>query len=185
VSTPRALVLLAEGAEEMEVAIPVDVLRRANFDVTLAGIAGADPVRGSRGMVLTPDAALADVRGTFDVVILPGGGGGAERLARSREVGTLLKNHEAEGRWVAAICAAPIAFHHHGVFSGYTMTSYPSVRDVVGSWGRWVDAAVQVDRKLITSQGPGTAFEFALRIVRELGGVSLEQATRAPLRLPA
>lgn len=183
--SPRALVLLAEGAEEMEVAIVVDVLRRAHVDVTLAGLDGQAPITASRGMILTPDASLAAARGPFDVVVLPGGAGGAERLSRAREVGTLLKEQEAAGRFVAAICAAPIAFHHHGVFSGYTMTSYPSVRDTVGAWGRWVDAVVHVDRKLISSQGPGTAFEFALRIVRELLGPSAEHATRAPLRLQA
>ncbi|MCA9601745.1 MAG: DJ-1/PfpI family protein [Myxococcales bacterium] len=179
----HALVFLAEGAEEMEVTITVDVLRRAGIEVTLAGADGVGSVVASRGITLTPDAALDAVTGPFDIVVLPGGARGAERLSRVPAVGTWLKRHEAEGKWVGAICAAPIAFHHHGVFSGYTVTSYPSVKDVVGAWGSWVDRRVVVDRKLITSQGPGTAFEFALRIVRELLGAGAERDTRGPLLL--
>ncbi|MCB9636532.1 MAG: DJ-1/PfpI family protein, partial [Sandaracinus sp.] len=95
---PTALVLLAEGAEEMEVVILVDVLRRGGIEVTLAGLDGPEPVRCSRGVLLTPDVGLADAPADPDVLVLPGGAGGAERLAASEEVGTRLRARQETGR---------------------------------------------------------------------------------------
>ena len=91
---PKALVLLAQGAEEMEAVISIDVLRRGGIDVTVAGLDGTGPVRCSRGVVITPDVALDDVEGEFDVLVLPGGAEGAQRLAQSDQVGELLREQE-------------------------------------------------------------------------------------------
>ena len=107
--TPKALVLLAPGSEEMEAVISIDVLRRGGIEVTVAGVDGATPIRCSRGVVITPDVSLDDVEGEFDVLVLPGGGEEAQRLAQSDRVGELLRAQELKGLWVAAICAAPIA----------------------------------------------------------------------------
>ena len=102
-----ALVILAAGAEEMEVSIIVDVLRRGAVKVTLAGLGGGGAVICSRGLRLVPDVALGDVAGNFDVVVLPGGAQGAENLASSPLVGRHLKNQWQRGGLVAASCAAP------------------------------------------------------------------------------
>jgi protein DJ-1 len=183
---PRALVILAEGAEEMEATIAVDVLRRAEIEVVLAGLDGADPVRCSRGMRVVPDTSLAEVGGAdFDVIVLPGGKGGAERLAGSAAVGDLLRAQVAAGRTVAAICAAPIALRTHGVFEGSRMTCHPSVNEVVGGHGRLTAGAVVADGQLITSQGPGTAFLFALSIVERLKGPDVAEKVRGPMMLPS
>jgi len=80
---PSALVFLAPGAEEMEAVISIDVLRRGGIDVTVAGVSGPDPVRCSRGVVITPDVALDDVDGEYDVLVLPGGAQGAQKLAEN------------------------------------------------------------------------------------------------------
>lgn len=182
----RALVILAEGAEEMEATIAVDVLRRAEIDVVLAGLDGADSVRCSRGMRILPDTSLAEVDGSsFDVIVLPGGKGGAERLAGSAAVGNLLRAQKAAGRTVAAICAGPIALRTHGVFEGSRMTCHPSVNEVVGGHGRLTAGAVVTDGQLITSQGPGTAFEFALAIVERLRGADVAEKVRSPMMLPS
>lgn len=181
--TPRALVILAEGAEEMEATITVDVLRRAEVEVVLAGLDGLDPVRCSRGLRIVPDTSLAGVSGEFDVVVLPGGKGGADRLAGSAAVGELLQTQVAEGRTVAAICAAPIALAAHGVFKGSEMTCHPSVKDVVGAHGRLIEGAVVHDGQLVTSQGPGTAFAFALALVERLVGPEAAQKVRGPMML--
>lgn len=182
----RALVILAEGAEEMEATIAVDVLRRAEIDVVLAGLDGADSVRCSRGMRILPDTSLAEVDGSsFDVIVLPGGKGGAERLAGSAAVGNLLRAQKAAGRTVAAICAGPIALRTHGVFEGSRMTCHPSVNEVVGGHGRLTAGAVVTDGQLITSQGPGTAFEFALAIVERLRGADVAEKVRCPMMLPS
>lgn len=187
-STPddqkRALVILAEGAEEMEATIVVDVLRRAEIDVVLAGLDGAEPVRCSRKVRIVPDAALAEAGGEFDVIVLPGGKGGADRLAASGAVGELLRAQKASGRLVAAICAAPIALKAHGVFAGSRMTCHPSVSEVVSQHGRLAEDPVVEDGQLLTSRGPGTALPFALAIVERLRGAQVASKVKQPLMLP-
>jgi protein DJ-1 len=76
----RALVLLAEGAEEMETVITVDVLRRGGIEVFLAGIAGSQAVKCSRGVIIQPDVGIADVKPLYDAIIMPGGALGAKNL---------------------------------------------------------------------------------------------------------
>lgn len=169
----------------MEVTIAVDVLRRAEVDVVLAGLDGAEPVRCSRGLRVLPDAALSEARGTFDVIVLPGGKGGADRIAGSAAVGDLLRAQAAAGRLVAAICAAPIALRAHGVFAGSRMTCHPSVNDVVAAHGRLVESPVVTDGQLLTSQGPGTAFLFALALVERLRGAETAAKVRGPMMLPS
>lgn len=180
---PRALVLLAAGAEEMEVAIVVDVLRRAQIEVVVAGLEGTDPVRCSRQLVIKPDVALSQVTGACAALVLPGGAAGAKQLAQSSAVGQLLKEYEQSNRIVAAICAAPTALQAHGVFAGRRMTSYPSFHAALAAHGQVEDARVVEDGNLITSQGPGTAFEFALAIVEHLMGMEQAMLVRGPLLL--
>jgi len=181
---PSALVILTKGSEEMEAVISIDVLRRGGIRVLVAGVDGAEPIRCSRGVMVTPDAALEDVSGTFDVLVLPGGAEGAQRFAASKRVGELLRAQEESGRWVAAICAAPIALKAHGVFRGRQLTSHPSVRDVLDDWGNYSDHPVVADGNLITSRGPGTAFPFALRIVGTLTNAERMVEVRAPMMFP-
>lgn len=183
--TPRALVILAEGAEEMETTIIVDVLRRAEVEVVLAGLDGPGPVRCSRGVRLVPDVDLSAVTGDFDVVVLPGGKGGADRLAGAPAVGERLHAQAQAGRLVAAICAAPIALASHGLFQGRRMTCHPSVNDVVSAHGALVARPVVEDGQLVTSQGPGTAMAFALALVARLRGEEIAAKVRAPMMLPA
>ncbi|KAK7093912.1 Parkinson disease protein 7 homolog [Littorina saxatilis] len=174
---PSALVFLAEGAEEMETVISVDVLRRGGVDVTLAGVGHKGPIKCSRDVSIVPDAAVEDAlkKGPYDVLVLPGGGGGAKILAESSVVGKALEEQEKRGGFVAAVCAAPTALMAHGIGKGKRVTSYPSFADKMkeGGYTYSEDRVVQ-DGKLITSRGPGTCFEFALKIVENL--VSKEKA---------
>ncbi|XP_077509543.1 Parkinson disease protein 7 homolog [Amblyomma americanum] len=167
----KALLILAEGAEEMEAVISADVLRRAGVDVTIAGLGGASPVKCSRNVVVMPDKSLEEAasQAPYDVIVLPGGLKGAESLAASPAVGKLLKEQEQSGRLVAAICAAPIALKSHGIGQGKHVTSHPSKKDEISSGGyKYSEDRVVVDGHLITSRGPGTTFEFALAIVEKL-----------------
>ncbi len=183
----RALVVLAEGAEEMEVTIIVDVLRRASVDVVLAGLDGDAKVFCSRRVVIQPDVSLARAGADHDALILPGGAGGARRLGDSQQVGDLLRSFSLTQRLVGAICAAPTALVKHGVFVGRKMTCHPSVRDIV-----WMHAemsrsgpteAVVEDRNLITGSGPGTSFKFALAIASRLVGAERVRGVTPPLML--
>lgn len=181
---PRALVLLAAGAEEMETTIAVDVLRRGGLEVILAGVAGAEPVVCSRDVRLVPDAALDQLDRTgWDLVVLPGGGPGSELLAESHGVQDLLRHQETSGGLIAAICAAPIALVAAGVCAGRAMTSHPSVRERIAGHGVYREDPVVEDGTLITSRGPGTAFAFALALVARTMGAERAEAVRAPMML--
>ncbi|XP_059615975.1 protein dj-1beta-like [Phlebotomus argentipes] len=180
-----ALVILAPGAEEMEFVIAADVLRRAEVKVTVAGLGSAGPIKCSRDVVAVPDVSLADVAGQeFDAVVLPGGLGGAKALSESAEVGKVLKRHEESNKLIAAICAGPTALVAHKIGVGKSITSYPSVKDKVTEDYKYVDDKTCVqDGQLITSRGPGTAFEWALKIAENLAGPEKTQAVKKGMLL--
>lgn len=185
VNDKTALVMLAAGAEEMELSIIVDVLRRSGVKVTVAGLAGGGPVTCSRGLRVVPDVALGDVAGSFDAVVLPGGAQGAENLAGSPLVGRHLKSQWQRGRLLAAICAAPLALQRHEIGLGQTITCHPSVSAALSGSYALSDERVVESGSLVTSQGPGTSFEFALALVRRLRGPEIEAQILGPLILPA
>lgn len=167
----------------MEVTIAVDVLRRAEVEVVLAGVSGTDVVTCSRGVRLVPDCALSGVKGSFDVIVLPGGAQGARELAACSRVGELLRGQYAEGRLIAAICAAPTALLAHRIAVGSKITCHPAVRDALRADYQLSDERVVHDPPLLTSQGPGTSFEFALSLVRLLQGSERAVATAQPMLL--
>ncbi|XP_016137948.1 protein deglycase DJ-1zDJ-1 [Sinocyclocheilus grahami] len=170
----RALVILAKGAEEMETVIPVDVMRRAGIAVTVAGLAGKEPVQCSRDVMICPDSSLEDARkqGPYDVVLLPGGLLGAQNLSEVR----LCFNYPDAG---------PTALLAHGIAYGSTVTTHPGAKDkmMAGDHYKYSEARVQKDGNVITSRGPGTSFEFALTIVEELMGAEVAAQVKAPLIL--
>nr|ACO10402.1 DJ-1 [Caligus rogercresseyi] len=176
-SSKRALVLLAEGAEEIETSIIVDVLRRADVSTVLGGL-GSDtsPVNCSRDMKFVPDKALKDITNeSFDAIVLPGGLKGSQNLAASPEVKVLLEKQLSGSGILAAICAAPTVISTHGLAKDRKITSYPCFKDeFVKSGYTYVEEDVVVDGPLITSRGPGTAFAFALKLVEKL--TDLEKA---------
>jgi len=178
-----ALLLLTEGAEEMEAVITIDVLRRAGVEVTVAGVHGAGAVKCSRGVVMTPDLSLEEAaKSSYDAVIMPGGLGGAQDLAKCAAVGAVLRQQEAAGRLVAAICAAPVALQAHGICTGRALTSYPGFEKQLPGYTYRQDRVV-VDGNLVTSRGPGTAFEFGLALVGQLLGSEEADKTGQPLLL--
>ncbi|XP_048879569.1 Parkinson disease protein 7 homolog [Brienomyrus brachyistius] len=183
----RALVILSKGAEEMETVIPVDVMRRAGIAVTLAGLAGKNPVQCSRDVVLCPDSSLEDAvkQGPYDVVLLPGGALGAQNLSESAAVKEVLKEQEARKGLIAAICAGPTALLAHGIGFGSTVTTHPAMKDKMmnGDHYTYSESRVQKDGNIITSRGPGTSFEFALAVVEELLGAEVAAQVKAPLVL--
>ncbi|XP_061040125.1 Parkinson disease protein 7 [Eubalaena glacialis] len=183
----RALVILATGAEEMETVIPVDVMRRAGIKVTIAGLAGKDPVQCSRDVVICPDASLEDAKkeGPYDVVVMPGGGLGAQNLSQSSAVKEILKEQEKRKGLIAAICAGPTALLAHEIGFGSKVTTHPLAKDKMmdGSHYSYSENRVERDGLILTSRGPGTSFEFALAIVEALAGKEVADQVKAPLVL--
>jgi len=165
----QVLVPLAHGFEEIETVTIVDILRRAGARVILAGTASG-PIKGSRGVVVVPDALLQEVLAqSFDLVVLPGGQPGTDNLMADERVKTLLKSMQAGGKPIAAICAAPLVLHAAGILAGRTVTSHPSVKERLRGV-TYSENRVVRDGQVVTSRGPGTALEFALALVDLLFG---------------
>jgi len=169
------LVCLAPGSEEIEAVTAIDLLVRAGVSVTTASVAGDGDleIRCSRGVRILADAALVDVADSdFDAIVLPGGLKGAECFRDSPLlVETVRQNHYA-GKIVAAICAAPaLVLGYHDLFPIANMTGFPSLKDKI-SPSKWSDRRVMhVPRvNLLTSQGPGSAMEFTLKLIELLLG---------------
>ena len=181
-----ALIILAPGAEEIEFVTIPDLLVRAGHTVVVAATAGL-VVRGSRGLPLAADALLDEVQHQdFDVVYLPGGKGSAEVCRDDPRVQALAARQLAAGRWLAVICAAPIALVPQGLATGRRITSVPGVRaGLLAHCREWVDAPVVVDGRLVTSQSAGTAMHLGLALVRELDGSAAAQALATQLAIPA
>ncbi len=177
----RALVALAEGFEEIEAVSIIDILRRGGVDVDSAYLPGEfenDLVLGANGITVQADMALSSAAvDEYDIIVLPGGWGGTNRLAENPLAQSLIKDFAAQGKWVAAMCAAPYALHVAGVLSK-RYTCYPSVEEQIRPEDRVADEKVVVDGKVITSQGPGTAICFGLEIVRQLVGEESYNAVR-------
>ena len=176
-----ALVVLAEGFEEIEAIAPVDVLRRAGVRVTIAGTTDR-LVKSSRHIGVQTDILLKDLVEMPDAVILPGGLPGATNLARSKEVAELVKKMNAAGKIVAAICAAPAAvLAPLGILDGKKATCYPGSESAFSKKTVHSKERVVVDGNMITSQGPGTALEFALAIATQLVGKEIAENVRGKM----
>jgi DJ-1 family protein len=164
----NVLVPIANGSEEMETVIIVDMLRRAGVAVTLAG--DADIVTCSRGVRIIPDVILEDLDDdtTFAAIVLPGGSQGVANLADNVQLEGMVRRHKAAGRLTAAICAAPTLLHDWQLLQPSTVvTGHPSVQQVFDSYTFSFDRVVE-DGQVITSRGAGTAFEFSLALIRRL-----------------
>lgn len=164
----RVLVPLAEGFEEIEALTVVDVLRRVAVDVVTAGVR-AGSCKGRSGIVVSPDTTLDEAlaSGPFDMIVLPGGMPASATLRDDDRVTSRVAEMKADGRLVAAICAAPIALARAGVLEGETFTSYPGMDLPAEGYS---EERVVVSGNVITSRGPGTAMEFAIELVRLLLG---------------
>lgn len=167
----RALVLLADGFEEIEGVTIIDVLRRGGIEVTTAALAPG-PVRGSHGISVTPDTTLDHVvaaAGAFDAIVLPGGSPGYTNLGKDPRVLDLLRTFQKERKIVAAVCAAPWVLQLAGVLDGKRATIHPSLRSELKA-ATHVESPVVEDGAVVTSQGAGTTMAFALKIVERLAG---------------
>lgn len=176
------LIPLAEGCEELEAVTVIDLLRRAGIKVVVAGLADG-PVHCSRGTVIVPDIALNDVLAQpFDMVVLPGGMPGAEHLKNDKRIINLLQQMTACEKYVAAICAAPMALHAAGLLENKTATGFPGVLDKLPGTHTCSTSPVVIDGNIVTSRGPGTAMDFALTLVELLCGAEQRKKVEAPLQ---
>jgi len=167
----KVLVPLAQGCEELEAVTIIDLLRRAEIDVVSAGL-DSEMVTASRGVKLVPDTDLdTALKDDYDMVVLPGGRGGAENLDNDPRIRELLNKIADSGKFTAAICAAPTVLGNAGLLEGKKATSYPGFLEKLqlASTELSEDPVVR-DGTVITSRGPGTAIDFALALIEILEG---------------
>lgn len=173
------IIPLAPGFEETEFAATLDILRRLGFEVLIAAVpatgspAAGREVTGSHGLTVVADATLAELQQDGRAaaplaVVLPGGLPGAHHLRDSAAVKALLQRNCAEGRLVAAICAAPLALHAAGLLAGRKFTCYPGVEGQIQG-GTHTGTRTELDGRVLTGKGPGTALEFGLAVGTALG----------------
>jgi len=177
----KVLVPLAQGCEEIEAVTVIDILRRAKIEVVCAGL-DAQPVRASRGVMLLPDMTLdVAMQHEFDMIVLPGGQPGTNNLKADARIITLLQQMSTQGKYIAAICAAPSVLATAGLLDAKDATCFPGALDPFPRV-RLQNEAVVTDGKLITSRGPGTAIDFALTLVEHLAGKAKREEVSAGLQ---
>ncbi|HBG47133.1 MAG TPA: DJ-1 family protein [Deltaproteobacteria bacterium] len=176
----KVLVPLAPGFEEIEALTVVDILRRAGAEVTIAGTVPG-PVESRNRVVVIPDTVMDNVSADFDMIVLPGGAVGTENLKKDVRVKKVVEELMRKGRKVTAICAATTVLSSIGATRGRTVTSHPSVRAELTD-ETVSEERVVVDGNIITSQGPGTAMEFAFKLVESLfGKAKVEEVNKVVL----
>ena len=171
----QILVLLADGFEETEFVVAVDLWRRAGFKVTVASVSGAEVVGGAHGLKILSDVALSKLEPTdFDAAFLPGGGVGVQNLKASAAVETTICSLNDDNKWVLAICAAPTVLSKARILVDRKATCYPGCeKELVCR--EFTEERVVVDGNIITSRGPGSAEELALKCIAEIGSVELSE----------
>ncbi|WP_067174386.1 DJ-1 family glyoxalase III [Sulfurospirillum sp. UCH001] len=178
----KVIVPLAQGFEEIEALTIVDILRRANVDVTMAALESLH-VKGAHGIVVVADVLLKEINvNNFDMIALPGGLPGATNLATDPTTQTLLKEFDAKGKMIAAICAAPYALKTAGVLKK-SYTCYPGFQAKIAQEGYNANDKVIRDGNVTTSQGPSTAMLFALSLVEQLCSKEVAQSLSHDLLL--
>lgn len=163
---PTVLVIIADGFEELEAVAPIDLLRRAGADVTIAGLGEGIHVKGRNGIVIHADTNLsAVVESTFDCVLIPGGPG-VSALRGDPRVASRVKKQYESGDWIAAICAAPTILKDAGVLENRRHTAHFTVAAEMPN--AQLRDRVVVDGRIITSRGAGTSLDFGFMLVEKL-----------------
>jgi len=162
----KAAVIFAPGFEEIEGLTIVDVLRRAEVDVTMLGLEAE--VTGNHDITIKVDEVLSSPLEGYDLIALPGGMPGAANLRDNELVIQSLQNQQDGGREIGAVCAAPIVLEEAGILKDKEFTSFPGFEEDIQS-GTHSDDIVVVDGKVVTSRGPATALAFAYQLLEQLG----------------
>ena len=175
------LTLLADGFEEIEATAPIDLLRRAEAEVTVASCSDSLDVTGRSTITLRADTLLSHIPEplAFDLLVLPGGPAVFE-LRKRPEIIDLIGDFADTDKPIGAICAAPLLLLDAGVMtSNSTCTAHGSTEEEIPQLSK--SKAVVQDGKIITSRGAGTAVEFGLSLIQELFGQEKANEIRASI----
>ena len=162
-----AVILLAEGFEEIEAITIIDVLRRGSVKCDICSIRDRKVI-GSHKIKIKVDILLSEIEvDSYDAVILPGGMPGAQNLKEDSRVIDILKRFQIKNKIIGAICAAPIVLKEAGIIKDKTITSYPDFKEELNE-SNYSEDIVTNDGNIFTSRGPATAIYFALELLKQL-----------------
>ncbi len=175
----RVLLPLANGFEEIEAVALVDTMRRGGIEVVVAGVDG-ETLKGAHSIRVVSDCTIDSVKAAdFDMIVLPGGYANTMTLAENATVQALIKEFDASGKIVGAICAAPIALDRAGALKD-EYTCYPGVPSEIKS-SKFVEQNIVESGNVLTSRGPGTAILFGIYIVEKLMGKETAEAVKGQM----
>ena len=174
----RVCIFFAPGLEEIEGLTVVDLMRRADIPIRIVSIGDTLEITGAHGIRITADSRFADMDfSDTEMLVLPGGAPGTCNLNACEPLKTLLRDFYNKGKYIGAICAAPMVLGHLGFLEGRKATCYPGFeKDLIGAV-HVTDAAV-IDGHIITSRGLGTAIEFAAALI----GLLTDEATAEDIK---
>jgi protein DJ-1 len=171
----NVLVFIANGTEEIEAVVFIDIMRRAGMNVTVVG--ETDIVHCSRDVKIIPDLPLHKLNENklYDLIYLPGGSKGVENLMNIPKVELILKNHKENNKKIAAICAAPTILDFFNIFEkDAKITSHPSVANILQKYNYSENKVVE-SHNIISSRGAGTVFDLSFYIIEQLLGQETAQ----------
>lgn len=182
----QVLVLLAEGCEEIEAVTVIDLLVRAGIAVTQASSTEQCEIICSRGVKIVAQQTWSQVAAQqFDAIVLPGGMQGAEHFRDNPAVIEKIQQLHQQGSLVAGICATPaLVFAYHQLFPKAKMTGYPTMQAEIAHY-QTARVHYDAEHQLLTSQGPGTAIDFALKLIALLTDNAAAQQVAQQLVLPS
>lgn len=163
----KLAIFLADGFEEIEGLSVVDLSRRAGLDITMVSVNDTTIVNGSHGIRVTADQVLSETDfASLEMLILPGGKQGTVNLEKC---GPLMEQIDAfyrDGKYVAAICAAPSILAHRGILTGKRACCYPSFEShLTEAKAELVREPAVISGTVITGRGMGCSIPFGLAIV--------------------
>ncbi len=180
----KVYTFLANGFEEVECLAVVDILRRANIDVTMVSITNNKYVTGSHSITVQADALFQDADfSDADLLFLPGGMPGTKYLAAHEGLTSLIRTYHKNGKYLAAICAAPIVYGELHLLNGIHATCYPGFEEKC--MGAIMEkSGVVTDGHFITARGLGFAIDLGLELVRILENVAISDQIKESIQHP-
>ena len=176
------LCFLANGFEETEAIAPIDILRRDGQKVITVGI-GEEIITSSHGVTVVPDITELDLALSDEIsmIILPGGMPGTLNLEKSGAVQDTIDFCNKNGKYIAAICAAPSIIGKKGLLRGKKATCFPGFEEFLEG-AEFTGGPVEHDGNIITARGAGVAVEFGLKLVEVLSGKPASDKIRTSMR---
>lgn len=172
-------IFLAEGFEESEALLPLDIMRRGGLSVKTVSVTGNRTVAGAHAVPVVADMLFEDLKeDDVEMVVLPGGLPGAANLDAHAGLGKLIMDFASANKPLAAICAAPMVYGKRGLLKGKKATCYPGF-DKYLEGAEYTGSMVEACDNFILGKGPAAAAEFGFALLAKLAGESKAQEVKS------